>query len=238
MMGALAAGGISGPVGPVTKEAMRSPVKNGFTLIEILVSFSIVTILIGLLYGTFRATTDTAEDIENNADPYRISRIAFYQITKDLSMFSQKDIAPAAGSPSSLGPETAFGSLRLLGENRSRFIEGSNYPNDTISFLSLAAPPVLRGFSESDRVEITYSLSEESLIRKAKFRDKPVLNEVGESVLGLNMRYFDRKKQEWVDEWDPRLTDGIPLAMEVTLILKGHSPIKERIFRTTVEINS
>ena len=209
--------------------------ENGFTLIEILVAFSIVTILMGILYGTFRATTDTAEHIENNADPYRISRIVFYQITKDLSMLNQE--APT-GTTSQLtqltASETSFGSLRLLGENRSRFIEGSNYPDDTIAFLSLSAPPVLRGFSKSDRAEISYSLSDQSLIREAKFRDKSVPNEVGESVLGFNLRYFNGQKQEWADEWDPRVTNGIPLAMEVTLILKA--PFQEKAFKTTVGI--
>lgn len=209
--------------------------ENGFTLIEILVAFSIVTILMGILYGTFRATTDTAEHIENNADPYRISRIVFYQITKDLAMFNQE--TPIAGTtPQSAPSETSFGSRRLLGENRSRFLEGSNYPDDTIAFLSLSAPPVLRGFSESDRAEIAYSLSDQSLIREAKFRDKSVPNEVGESVLGFNLRYFNGKKQEWADEWDSRVTDGIPLAMEVTLILKGSPPFQEKAFKTTVGI--
>jgi len=207
--------------------------ENGFTLIEILVAFSIVAILMGILYGTFRATTDTAEHIENNADPYRISRIVFYQITKDLAMFNQE--TPIAGTTTQSAPsETSFGSRRLLGENRSRFVEGSNYPDDTIAFLSLSAPPVLRGFSESDRAEIAYSLSDQSLIREAKFRDKSVPNEVGESVLGFNLRYFNGKKQEWADEWDSRVTDGIPLAMEVTLILKA--PFQEKAFKTTVGI--
>jgi len=207
---------------------------NGFTLIEILVSFSIVTILMGLLYGTFRSTIETAEEVDKDVDRYRMARIVFYQLTKDLSMLNQENQAP--GSSTSAEAGTAFGTLRLLGENRSRFIEGSSYPDDTIAFRSLSAPPVLQGFSESDRAEIVYSLSEESLIRDVKYRNKPIQNEVGESMLGFNIRYYNGKKQEWADEWDPSITDGIPLAMEVTLILKGAPPFKEKTFRTTVGI--
>ncbi|MBI3358347.1 MAG: prepilin-type N-terminal cleavage/methylation domain-containing protein [Nitrospirae bacterium] len=210
--------------------AGNASTKNGFTLIEILVSFSIVTIVMGLLYGTFRSTIKTAEKIDQDADAHRIARIVFYQLTKDLSMFNQSQ---GTGS-SSTGSATPFGALRLIGENRSRFIDGSNYSDDTIAFVSLSAPPVLQGFSELDRAEIHYSLSEESLIREVKLRNKPIKNEVGESVLGLNFRYFDGKKREWADEWDPSLTNEMPLAMEVTLIVKA--PFKEKTFKTTVGI--
>jgi general secretion pathway protein J len=202
---------------------------HGFTLIEILVSLSIVTIITGLLYGTFRSTLKTAEAVEKETDSYRMARIVFYQITKDLTMFNQ--ITPAAA-----GSEPVFGATSLLGENKTRFFDGVNYPDDTIVFMSLSAPPVLRGFSVTDQAEISYSISEESLVRNTKFRDKPVKDEVGEFVLGFNLRYYDNKKKEWLNEWDPRLSTGMPLAMEITLILKGDTPLTAKTFRTTVGI--
>ncbi len=204
---------------------------HGFTLIEILVSFSIVTIITGLLYGTFRSTLQTAEAVEKETDSHRMARIVFYQLTKDLTMFNQ--ITPAS---SAVGSAPVFGTTVLLGENKTRFIEGVNYPDDTLVFMSLSAPPVLRGFSVMDQAEISYSLSEESLVRNTKFRDKPVKDEVGEFVLGFNLRYYDNKKKEWLNEWDPRLTTGLPLAMEITLILKGDTPLTAKTFRTTVGI--
>ncbi len=214
--------------------ATRAPL-NGFTLIEILVSFSIIAILVGILYGTFRATTETAENIEKDADPHRMARIVFYQLTKDLSMLNQ-DVTPLGTALPFPGAGTPFGSLRLVGESRSRFIEGANYPDDTIAFRSLSSPPVLQGFSELDRAEISYVLSEESLIREVKFRNRPIKNEVSETMLGFNLRYYDNKKKEWANEWDPKVTDGIPFAVEVTLILKGSPPFKEKTFRTTIGI--
>jgi type II secretory pathway component PulJ len=196
-----------------------------------LVSFSIVTILIGILYATFRSTIKTSEAVDQDADSYRIARIVFYRLAEDLNMFNQE---AALASSSSI--TTPFGALRLRGENKSRFISGSNYPDDTIAFRSLSLPPVLQGFAVPDRVEISYSLSEESLIRKAQFRDKQVNHEVGESVLGLNIRYYDSKKQEWIEEWDSSATEGIPFAMEVTLIVKVAPQFKEKMFRTIVGI--
>lgn len=190
----------------------------------------------GILYGTFRSTIKTAEVIEAETDSYRIARIVFYQLTKDLSMLTQ--FVPVAGSASSSSLSTPFGALQLLGENKTRFIDGANYPNDTLSFLSLSAPPVLQGFSVADQAEITYSLSEVFLLRNTKFRDKPVpvKNEVGEFVLGLNLRYYENTKKAWIDEWDSRVTAGMPLAVEVTLILKGDTPLNAKTFKTTVGI--
>ena len=210
---------------------MKRHNNSGFTLIEILVSLSIVTIVTGLLYGTFRSTINTAEAVEKETDTYRIARIVFYQITKDVSMFYQT--APAT---SVAGLTPVFGTMQLVGENKTRFIEESNYPDDTLAFMSLSVPPVLQGFSVASQAEISYALTEESLIRNTKFMDKSVKDEVGESALGLNIRYYDDTKKEWIDDWDPRVTRGIPLAMEITLILKGDSPKQVKTFRTTVGI--
>ena len=212
--------------------------ENGFTLIEILISISIVTILVGLLYGTFRSTVETSEAIDRDADPYRVSRIVFYQLTKDLTMFNQDAVATSTPVSTFPGSQPLFGALQIHGESRSLFIDGANYPNDAIAFVSLARPPVLQGFSVLDRAEISYSISEGSLMRNTRFRNKPVKNEVGDAVLGINFRYFESQKKEWLDEWDPSATTGIPLAIEVTLILKGHLSVKERTFKTAIGLPS
>ncbi len=226
--------------------------KRGFTLIEILISISITAIIMTLLYGTFRATIASSEAVEQQAEPYRISRIVFYQLTKDLIMVHQKD------PPSDLlGLEPPFGSLPLKGEDRVRVIDGGVYSDDTIAFTSLSYQPDFAGLPISGTAEISYSLSGESLLRDARFLEKEVQNEVGESVLGFNLRYFEKEKQEWVDDWIPsRETPTLPSAIEVELVLKESTPsstrfgfgvptggivapvkaILERKFKTIVEI--
>jgi type II secretory pathway component PulJ len=221
------------------KGILKNRSEAGFTLIEILVSFTIVIIVVGMLYGTFRSTINTSEQIDKESGSFRSARVAFYQMTKDIGMLSQKEPNAQTSSLSlSSDTKTPFGAIRLRGADGSRFANGANYPNDSISFASFSAPPLLRGFSESNRVEIAYSISEDVLTRKAQYRNQSVQNEVSDLVLGINFRYFDKKKLEWRDEWDPRDQPESPMAIEVTLIFKGHSDFSDRKFQTTVGIAS
>ncbi len=210
--------------------------KRGFTLIEILVSLSIFAVLVTLLYGTFRSTTDLSEALDKRADSFRLARVAFYHLTKDLSMIYQKPPNNQAASGASPGLETEslpFGALRLEGTDQDRQIEGGTYPNDTLAFTSFAHQPIRTTLPIFDVAEISYSLSGKALVRSAQFREERVPNTLGQSVLGLNIRYFDGKEKKWLDEWVPSPTQGLPLAIEVQLTLEG-PPI--RTFETTTQI--
>ncbi|MEK7702906.1 MAG: type II secretion system protein GspJ [Nitrospirota bacterium] len=208
----------------------------GFTLVEILISISIVTVVVGLLYGTFRSTIETSEQLDQEANPFRLSRLVFYQITRDISMSIHPKAATA--SASNLNTDSSFALSPLKGENRSHFMNESYYPNDSITFPSLATPPVLQGFSEWRQANISYSLSGSVLTRKVQYVDRAVENEVAESVLGLDLRYFDGKKQEWADEWNSEEQKENPQAIEVILILKESDESPERRLQTRVEIPS
>jgi general secretion pathway protein J len=222
---------------------------HGFTLIEVLISLSIMAVITSLLYGTFRTTVKTTAAIDEEAETYRNARVIFHQLTQDLSMIYQKPQPQGGGLPSTFfGEEPRFGDLRLKGEDKIRLAEANVYPADILSFISFSYQPVRKGVPLSGRAEITYSLSEDLLIRDARFRESNTQNEVGEGVLGLDFHYFDGKNEKWVDEWLPDSAGQLPRAIEIELILRasssasegdtdrGDPSLYERRFKTTVEI--
>jgi len=214
---------------------------HGFTLIEVLISLSITAVIVSLLYGTFRTTIQSAQDIDKQAEAYRISRVVFYQLAKDIRMIYQK----TAKTTQQIESDPPFGALSLKAKDDVRLEEGDIYPADTLHFTTLSFQPVSKGIPLSGQAEISYSLSKQVLTRNARFREKSITNDLGESVLGLNFRFFDEKKKEWVDEWEPQET--LPQAIEIELTVKTSSsesparalldnPLQKRRFQTTVEI--
>lgn len=210
---------------------MRSS-EFGFTLLEILISLAILAVLFTLVYGSFNATYRVSEQLEEEADSYRLARLGFYHLAKDLSMIYQTK--PVAGQPASA--TEARKSFIFTGEDRSRMIDGTDYPDDAIRFTAVSHGRTLRDAPESDWAMISYGLEEGLLIHEAALANERVIrNEIGEEVLGINFRYLDRADRNWVDQWDSEIKKELPLAVEIELILKGRGA-KGRRFKTTVDL--
>jgi len=214
---------------------------HGFTLIEVLISLSITAVIVSLLYGTFRTTIQSAQDIDKQAEAYRISRVVFYQLAKDIRMIYQKTAKQQIES------DPPFGALSFKAKDDVQLEEGDIYPADTLYFTTLSFQPVSKGIPLSGQAEVSYSLSKQVLTRNARFREKGITNDLAESVLGLNFRFFDEKKKEWVDEWEPQ--EALPQAIEIELTVKASesesparalldNPLQKRSFQTTVEITA
>lgn len=195
---------------------------KGFTLIEVVISLAITAVISSLLYEAFRTTLETAGAADKQADVYRRARVIFHQFDKDMSMIYIKKSLPGSTLQTPLG-ETPFGAIPFKGEDEVRITERNIYPADTLQFVSFSYQPVRTGEPFSGQAEISYSLTEDTLMRNARFREAGTKHELGESILGLNFRYFDEKGKKWVDKWDPDPKNS-PAAIEIELTLKDASP--------------
>lgn len=215
--------------------ALRTPrSERGFTLLEILISMAILSVLFTLIYGSFNATYRASEQLEKEADTYRLARLAFYYLSKDLSMIYQ---AKPTGAPVPAPPQGSATAASLFrGEDRTRTVDGTDYPDDSIVFTAVSHGRTMRDAPESDWARVAYHLQEGLLIHEeALANERVVRNEIGDSVLGFNVRYLDPADRSWATQWDAELKKGLPAAVEIELILKG--PNKEgRRFKTTIEI--
>jgi|GEM_PF-1571605 len=208
-------------------------VTSGFTLLEVLLSLAILAVLFTLVYGSFNATYRASEQLEKEADSYRLARLGFYHLAKDLSMIYQTK--PAAGASVSSGTP-AKNAFVFKGEDRTRTIEGTDYPDDTIRFTTVSHGRTLKDAPESDWAVVFYYLEEGLLIHEeALLNERVIRNEIGENVLGINFRYLDRASQNWVDQWDSDIKKELPVAVEIDLIVKGRDRLGHH-FKTTVEL--
>lgn len=200
---------------------------DGFTLVELMISLAILSLIFILIYGTFSATYRASEQMEEEADLYRLARLGFYHLARDLSMIHKAESSAAPGAP------------LFAGEDRSRSEGGEEFPNDAVRFATVSHGRTMRDAPESDAAVISYYLREEALIHEAALSNgKVVENEIGEHLRGLNFRYLHPTSRLWLDRWDPEEhRNQPPLAVEVELILQGSGP-EARRFKTWVEIPS
>jgi len=205
------------------------PLSGGFTLIEIMISLSILAVLFTLIYGTLNATYRTSEQMEAEADDYRLARLGFYHLALDLSMVHS---LPAVGSGGAGSAPSLF-----RGEDRLRSEGGTEYPNDLIQFITVSHGRTMRDAPESDSALISYYLQDDTLIHEATLSNgKVTQSEIGERLQGVNFRYLRPADRQWVDRWDAKENKNAPpMAVEVELVVRK-SGREARRFKTWVEI--
>ncbi|MBM4259658.1 MAG: prepilin-type N-terminal cleavage/methylation domain-containing protein [Deltaproteobacteria bacterium] len=192
--------------------AVQAPSPKGFTLLEVLVASSILSIVLAILYGVFSQTLKSRQIAEERAALSRTARVVLLRIGEDLQ----------ASFP------FAAGNARFTGETRRT----SSFPQASMSFMSFASGQLTAGGREGDWSEIAYDLIPDpltptlwQLIRRVRLSAEttrvasegemlPLLSR----VQGLRLRFFDGRG--WAEEWGRDQTRGrIPHAVEVELML-------------------
>ncbi len=177
--------------------------RKGFTLIEILIAFSILAILFSILYGTFDATAKSSRRLSDEAQVYR-------QIRGTIARF-QREIASAYWPADSKNQPLFVG------------VDGSDErePVDSLSFATLAHGRYLPESSESEIARVTYSLEKGEgdyrLVHSEQTEARTMTFVAIERVVGLNIRYFDGKewREGWVGESERRLPAAVAAQLRV-----------------------
>ncbi len=197
--------------------------QNGFTLLEVMISLGILSVIFTLLYGTFNAVYRGGEQMESEADKYRLLRIGTYHMANNLSMIH-------------VGSASDGESASLQGEDRERLIGDDAYANDSIQFVSLAHGRTMQDAPESERATIRYVLNGNVLMQEMLLSNGRELSyELGGPIAGLNFRYFDSIKKEWVESWDDTGSNKLPLAVEIEFVLTRKDREPQR-FKTWVDL--
>jgi len=207
--------------------------RKGMTLLEIIVSVSIVVVMASLVYGSARRQME-ARDLANRIEErYSMVRIAMSRMAREISM--------------------AFLSNHISLDKRTQTIfKGVNEsPINRLTFSSFSHQRLKSDVHESDQNVITYygkqdkeNTSLMNLMRYEKkiIDDKP--EEYGEGevlargIVGLRFRYYDEEKKEWVDSWDTmgiERGNKLPRYVEITLTIMDENG-KEIPFVTKTKI--
>ncbi len=194
---------------------------RGFTLIEVLLAVAILSIVALVVTATFASTIRVLEAGEEEGGFDRTARVSLSRLAHELSMGG------------------AYPSFPWLGKNGVM----NNAPSDLVAFVT--TDPTLSGALGADGVPVrlVYARQDDRLVRFSTHHLYGVSaasfyqDEVAEGVRGFNVRYYDGKSRQWVDEWDSQVTKSPPQAVMVEVSL-GNSGQEARNFTEWVLIPS
>ena len=197
--------------------------ERGLTLLEILVSISILAFIGMLIYGAFDGMQRTQAGIARIDERYHQGRSALARMSRELQAAFLSLHQPLAQSQSTR--LTAF-----LGKN-----QGSA---DRLDFASFSHRRLGQNRHESDQNELGYFVSrdpdrgdKQDLVRResAIIDLDPirggVVNVLAEDIESFDLRYLDPLTGQWLDAWDSTQTTGqlyrLPLQVRIELTMRG-----------------
>lgn len=176
--------------------------KRGFTLIEMLVAFSVFTVVMTGVYLSFSIGLSVWKREQGQVETYQNGRIVLKRIAKELRCI----IAPEHAN--------VFFVEELADEEHknAKFIG----QNERITFFSLR---------DDSLVEITYCLHKEqegnelSILERSErkpLEEEKKLIQIASNIQELDFEYFDKDKEKWDDVW---ASGGSPAKIKVKLLL-------------------
>lgn len=199
--------------------------QRGLTLVEAMVSISVLALTGTLIYGAFDGMSRSRKGITQMADRYQQGRSAMARMAREIQ----------AAFVSKHGDYTNSTTMISQQVRKTAFIGKDNGGLDRLDFTAFAHRQLDR--HESDQAEIGYFASRNrdtgttDLVRREdKYLDMDpgkggVVNVLVEDIDGFDIEYLDPMTKEWVGEWDTTQAAGqpwrLPNQVRITLIVNG-----------------
>ncbi|MBJ93080.1 MAG: hypothetical protein CMP23_01255 [Rickettsiales bacterium] len=188
----------------------------GLTLIELTLSISIIAVITVISYSVLHGSAAVAAEAEARADLDKMGRNAMRIMTRELSQ--------------------AFISQNQTEYFKTVFKAEDRDPADEVYFVATAHEKRYANRKESNFAEYGYfseSDWNEGNFRTLVHRESTIVDDQPErggrvlamahNMRSLNLRYYDKNKEEWLDEWDSESSDQmnrVPDAFEIRLELE------------------
>lgn len=118
---------------------------KGLTLLEMLISISIIGIIMAVVYGAYMSNVDAIQMSRQEAEVTQKARIVFDRMGKDLA---------SAFIGTGMGEEEEENVLVFIGQD----FETDGYPADRLDFTSLSHLPMAGAGPWTDLCEVSYFL--------------------------------------------------------------------------------
>ncbi|MDO8643948.1 MAG: type II secretion system protein GspJ [bacterium] len=218
--------------------------ERGFTLIEVMVSIFILSMIALVVWQATGSNIQAKERAEKRDQVFESASMVLGQMNDELigaHLYMPQGEETGKSPSGEILTKTIF-----LGEDRSE--------EDALTFSAFSNVRYLKDSKESDQAEISYFLkrSEEgdqySLMKRTASPPDADPKEGGnefsilDDVEGLNFRYYDPKRNEWLNEWNSEGIDFLnkmPRAVEISLKVRHPSSDEEGeweplLFKTVV----
>lgn len=206
----------------------RTTKQYGFTLLELLISVTILTVIISIIYATFSSVSSTVAVARDVADRLRFKQIVWRNFSANL-----QGVYTDAGC---IQPEYQF-----IGESE----DGPYGPADSLRFatsLPIPGPASLPGISKWVTYEVSdYGSVSETIASSIPYdeerpgsilviREEPIqleskdftantsdaqwdIYEKAIPIASMDIQYYDGVSKEWMEDWDSlderRLPGGV-----------------------------
>ena len=196
---------------------------RGMTLLEVLISVSILALVATLIYGAFDGMARSRAGLSQLNDRYHQGRAAISRMSREL--------------------QSSFLSLHqpmvLTSAVRTTVFVGTNSgTSDRVDFTSFAHKRLTQSAHESDQNELSYFLARDpdrsdkyDLVRREAREIDLVptkggtVNVIAEDVESLDLSYLDPLSGEWVESWDSTQAAGqfnrLPAQIRIRVVLRG-----------------
>jgi general secretion pathway protein J len=196
--------------------------KHGFTLLEIILAVTVLSLVGTMIYGGFSQTALNKARVEEDVDRSRIVHMTLERMARELSMaFVSTHVNPSLD-------------LRVV---QTAFIGRDNGKDDRIDFTSFSHRRLYRNARESDQNEISYFVTEHPddpdvtvLARREQNRIDDDPRRGGKSqilvedVEEFNLEYFDPLLSDWVQTWNTQdvlaQPNRLPTQVRIRLTVK------------------
>ncbi len=184
----------------------RRSSQTGFSLLEVLAAFTILTMMVAVVYGILFVSRKTQRSHEKKLEQYTLIRSGLDRLERDLSM--------------------AYLSLnedQILPDKRTYFKAHNDIGGTTLAFSTFSHVRTSRNAKEADNCAVEYSFMDDPdragafLLRRRETRrleNKPAA-EIPGNTLGLipgvsqlMVEFYDKQNDQWVDEWDSTVDEG------------------------------
>ena len=184
---------------------------SAFTLLEVLVATTLISILAGSLYATLSIAFKARRSAIASVEPVRKADLTLGLLGEDLR---------SAAVPNGIlaGPFAAQDGT-----------DDHGHDSDSLAFYcTTRSPEAAEGIGDIKKVELLCEPSDDGetqvLVRRvttnllAPVAVEPVEEILCRGVFAFNLRYFD--DTDWLDDWDSTTeSSALPVAIEVTLQL-------------------
>ena len=190
--------------------------RRGLTLIELTISIGIIAVITTISYSVLHGSATIAKEAEARSDLQKMGRNAMRLMTRELSQsfISQN--------------QTEYFKTVFKAEDRD--------PSDEVYFVATAHEKRYANRKESNFAEYGYFSESDwhgGNFRTLVHRESAIVDDQPErggrvlamthGLLSLNLRYYDKNKEEWFDDWDSESSDQmnrVPDAFEIRMELE------------------